>query len=77
VTRNLLKRRIRAALLAQGEGLDKGLWVVRLRAPFDKATFQSAASAALEKAAGIELAAALRQAVQPITRRRRTGPPDG
>lgn len=56
VTRSLLKRQIRAALAARGAGLPAGLWVVRLRAPFDRAVFPSAASEALRLAARDELA---------------------
>jgi ribonuclease P protein component len=55
VTRSLLKRQIRSRLLAHEETLAPGLWVVRLRAPFDLARFPSAASAALREAAGAEL----------------------
>lgn len=55
VTRSLLKRQIRSHLAAHHERLAPGLWVVRLRAPFDRAEFPSAASAALRSAAGSEL----------------------
>ena len=65
VTRTLLKRQIRAAVGRQGQ-LPGGLWVVRLRAPFDGKHFVSAASHALRHAARVELdavlAAALRRA---------------
>jgi ribonuclease P protein component len=54
VTRNLLKRQIRAVAAAEAP-IAHGLWVVRLRAPFDKATFPSAASTALRQAAAGEL----------------------
>lgn len=67
VTRNLLKRGIRAAVSCHAEQLERGLWVVRLRAPFDKATFPSAASNPLHAAAGLELAQALRQACEPVS----------
>jgi ribonuclease P protein component len=65
VTRTLLKRQIRSAVDARAGGLLGGLWVVRLRAPFDKARFPSAASDALRRCARAELelllsAAALR-----------------
>lgn len=65
VTRTLLKRQIRSAVETRGEALLGGLWVVRLRAPFDKARFPSAASDALRLCAREELelllsAAALR-----------------
>lgn len=56
VTRTLLKRQIRSAL-AEGEAmLPVGLWVVRLRAPFDRSAFPSAASQALRRVARQELA---------------------
>jgi ribonuclease P protein component len=57
VTRTLLKRQIRAAMLRQvvKDRPAAGLWVVRLRAPFDRAGFPSAASLALAQAAGVEL----------------------
>ncbi len=56
VTRNLLKRQIRQTLAAREAGLPGGLWVVRLRAPFDRERFPSAASQALREQAGAELA---------------------
>jgi ribonuclease P protein component len=59
VTRCLLKREIRAAAARQVSGaeasLAAGVWVVRLRAPFDRAQFVSAASSALRNAARCEL----------------------
>lgn len=55
VTRSLFKRQIRAAAAAHAHGLPTGLWVVRLRAPFDMAMFPSAASLALQRAAREEL----------------------
>ena len=59
VTRSLLKREMRAAASRPGAsgppGLPAGVWVVRLRAPFDRARFVSAASAALREAARAEL----------------------
>ncbi|MCW5665037.1 MAG: ribonuclease P protein component [Piscinibacter sp.] len=56
VTRSLLKRQIRQALVAREARLPGGLWVVRLRAPFDRERFPSAASQALREHAGAELA---------------------
>jgi len=64
VTRSLLKRQIRAAIAKQGESLPSGLWVIRLRAPFDVALFPSAASGALLEAARDELDRLLASAVQ-------------
>lgn len=55
VTRNLLKRQIRAAFDRHAGGLAPGLWVVRLKAPFVPAKFPSAASDALRSAARAEL----------------------
>ena len=55
VTRNLIKRQIRATLASHAHELPHGLWVVRLRAPFDRAAFASAASVALRAAARAEL----------------------
>ena len=63
VTRNLLKRQIRAAMLRQPR-LPGGLWVVRLRAPFDRAQFVSAASDGLRRAAHDELDALLADAAR-------------
>lgn len=62
VTRSLLKRQIRAAAGRREAELDKGLWVVRLRSPFDPRAFTSAASAALAAAAREELAVLFGQA---------------
>ncbi len=55
VTRSLLKRQIRAALGRHVGGLQPGLWLVRLRAPFVKSDFPSAASIALQRGASEEL----------------------
>lgn len=64
VTRNLFKRQIRAAVGRHASSLQDGLWVVRLRAPFEKAKFPSAASSALQRAARSELDGLLAGAVQ-------------
>ena len=55
VTRTLLKRQIRSVMSGHADALDGGLWVVRLRAPFDRAEFVSAASDNLRRAARDEL----------------------
>jgi ribonuclease P protein component len=55
VTRTLLKRQIRSAVEAHAASLPEGLWVVRLRAGFDRASFPSAASQALRHGARAEL----------------------
>jgi ribonuclease P protein component len=66
VTRTLLKRQIRAAVGAQGALLATGLWVVRLRAPFDRSHFVSAASDELKRVARTELQQLLTSAVQRV-----------
>lgn len=55
VTRSLMKRQIRAAVAACSDALSLGLWVVRLRAPFDRSAYPSAASTALQTAVRSEL----------------------
>jgi len=55
VTRSLLKRQMRAAMDRHAPALPHGMWVLRLRTPFDKARFASAASDALRRAAREEL----------------------
>ncbi len=55
VTRSLLKREMRAGVARRAPRLAPGLWLVRLRAPFDAAVYPSAASAALRQAARAEL----------------------
>jgi len=64
VTRQLLKRQIRAAFAA-ATGMPPGMWVVRLRSPFDRQKFPSAASDALRQAARAELAQLLDKAMAP------------
>lgn len=59
VTRNLLRRQIRAAVERHLATLPPGLWLVRLRAGFDRASFVSAASETLRCAARAELDQAL------------------
>ena len=66
VTRSLLKRQIRAAARLHGAALDAGLWVVRMRAPFDRSEFPSAASSVLQRLARFELEAVLRRAAEPL-----------
>lgn len=55
VTRNTLKRQIRAAAARHEVRLPAGLWLVRLRSPFLLAQFPSADSPALRAAARAEL----------------------
>ena len=62
VTRNLIKRQIRRSFDDREGQLVPGLWVVRLRSPFEAARFASAASSALRDAAADELVVALKRA---------------
>jgi ribonuclease P protein component len=62
VTRTALKRQIRSAVAANAQSLASGLWVVRLRAPFDRKRFVSAASDELKHAARDELEQLMRAA---------------
>ena len=68
VTRSLLKRRIRVAVL-HAEHLDAGMWVVRLRSPFPRTEFSSAASDQLGHVASVELAALMTKAASTPGRR--------
>jgi ribonuclease P protein component len=65
VTRTLLKRQIRRAAGEQA-GLAPGLWVVRLRSPFERKTFISASSEALQALAGEELASVFADAARRV-----------
>lgn len=67
VTRNLLKRQIREAAASAQASLQAGLWVVRLRSPFDRNRFTSAASQALRDEAGRELSRLMADAVRRAT----------
>jgi len=62
VTRSLIKRQIRAAVGRHAGRLAAGCWVVRLKAPFDAARWQSAASRSLRDSARDELDAVLQRA---------------
>ena len=55
VTRSLMKRQIRAVVAERTTRLAHGLWVVRLRAPFDRKQYPSAASAVLQRLVRAEL----------------------
>jgi ribonuclease P protein component len=55
VTRSLLRRQIYAAGGRHAAALGRGLWIVRLRAPFDRSRFASASSLALRRVARDEL----------------------
>jgi ribonuclease P protein component len=63
-TRNLLRRQIRGAMARHHALLAHGMWLVRLRAPFDPLGFRSAASGALRNAARAELDGLLRRAAR-------------
>lgn len=56
VTRNLVKRQARTAMQHHLSRLPAGDWVVRLRTPFARAQFPSAASSALKQVVRAELA---------------------
>lgn len=62
VTRNLLKRQMRNLMDALAATLPPGLWVLRLKAPFDRALFTSPASDRLREAARDELSLLLQRA---------------
>ena len=62
VTRNSLKRQIRAAMARHVTALPPGLWLVRLRGPFAPSLYPSADSPALRQAARDELDRVLRRA---------------
>jgi ribonuclease P protein component len=64
VTRTLMKRQIRMAFEVAGERLRPGMWVVRLKAPFGKSDYPSAASAALRSVVREELTALVAQGVR-------------
>jgi len=55
VTRNMLRRQVRAAMEQHVSRLRPGLWLVRLRQPFAKTTFLSADSNLLRHAVSAEL----------------------
>jgi ribonuclease P protein component len=61
VTRHLIKREVREAFAARAAVLPGGLWVVRLKAGFDRTQFRSPASPALQQAVRAELELALRR----------------
>lgn len=62
VTRNLLRRQIRAVMDEHQPQLPPGLWLVRLRSPFAREQFVSAASDVLRQAARAELKQAFARA---------------
>jgi ribonuclease P protein component len=62
VTRNLLRRQVRSALLRHQRQLWPGLWLVRLRRPIDPAHFVSGASTVLRRTTAAELDRLLQRA---------------
>ena len=62
VTRNILKRQMRALMQSHAGSLAPGLWVLRLKAPFDRKLFISPASEPLRAAAHDELVLLLQHA---------------
>jgi len=64
VTRALVKRQIRNVVAGCAAQLEPGLWVVRLRSPFDPKQYPSAASDALKAAARAELRALFERAAR-------------
>jgi len=64
VTRSLLRREIRAAVTTRRATLPDGLWVVRLRAGFDRSRFPSASSDVLRQTARAELASLVERCVR-------------
>ena len=62
VTRNLLKRQMRNLMQLHAPAMAPGLWVLRLKAPFDRKLFTSPASDGLRSCAHDELALLLQQA---------------
>lgn len=68
VTRNLVKRLVRATLaeqLAAGAPLPAGLWAVRLRAPLSREQFPSASSEALRRHLRADLSLLWQRAAHP------------
>lgn len=55
VTRSLLKRQIRCGIERHADNLPQGMWVVRLRATFDKANHVSATSNSLRSIVRLEV----------------------
>jgi ribonuclease P protein component len=55
VTRSALRRQVQAAVRRHAKALAPGMWLVRLRAPFDRVAMPSADSGALRRTAAAEL----------------------
>jgi ribonuclease P protein component len=65
VTRNLIKRQLRAAMARHAGRLPPGLWVVRLRLGFDRQAFPSPASDPLRETAHDEIELLFSRAANP------------
>jgi ribonuclease P protein component len=65
VTRNLVKRQMRAVMAGSAVTLDGGLWVLRLKSALDRTAFPSAASPALRRAVRAELLKLMDRAARP------------
>jgi ribonuclease P protein component len=65
VTRNLIKRQLRAAMARHAGRLPPGLWVVRLRQGFDRQAFPSPASEPLRESAHAEIELLFSRAANP------------
>jgi ribonuclease P protein component len=68
VTRNLVKRQVREAVICRSslsgvQGLKKGLWVLRLKAPFNLEVYPCASSVALRRCVAEELDVLLNKAM--------------
>jgi ribonuclease P protein component len=68
VTRNLMRRQMRACFARHAAVLPHGDWVLRLRKGYDREVFQSAASVALTQAVAHELAQLLERACRSTAR---------
>ena len=71
VTRNLIKRQLRAAMARHASRLPAGLWVVRLRQGFDRQAFPSPASDPLRQSAHDEIELLFSRAANPLPPRPR------
>lgn len=71
VTRNLIRRQVRAVFTRYAASLPDGSWLVRLRAPFARSEFISAASDALARAMRDELELLVARACRNVAARPR------
>lgn len=74
VTRNLVRRQIRECVRLRLDELPAGDWVLRLRAPFDRSSFRSAASIALRVSVRAEIEQLLRDALRRLASAQRPAP---